>query len=202
LSKEDPGFYGIDVMSYTLFTYDGLSRVTQEAHLSGRYTNTYYRGLEKDVYVAQTSTTGAWTTSTYDVYQRLRRTEDNDHTYTDYTYDTLGNLIQVIAASNISGLTNTTTMTYDSLSKKKTMNDPDMGTWTYLYDKAGNLVCQRDAKLQTIGFFYDAINRMTDKKYYGSGVDCTNYLSATPLTNRTITNTYVCLHGPSILLPV
>jgi YD repeat-containing protein len=87
------------------------------------------------------------TAYTFDVYQRLKKVEDPYGTITEYSYDTLSNLIQVIAAKNATEQ-NTTTMTYDSLSKKRSMTDPDMGYWTYDYDKSGNLISQTDAKSQ------------------------------------------------------
>jgi RHS repeat-associated protein len=45
------------------------------------------------------------------------------------------------------------------------MLDPDMGTWTYEYDLVGNLIKQTDAKGQVLEFTYDALNRLTAKRY-------------------------------------
>jgi RHS repeat-associated protein len=126
-----------------------------------------YRGLKKIV----TNQRGKSTAYTYDVYQRLKKVEEDynlstgqSYSVTEYSYDTLGNLTQVIAAKSATEQ-NTTTMTYDSLSKKKTMNDPDMGYWTHLYDKSGNLELQTDAKGQKIRFRYDGLNRVYEKAY-------------------------------------
>lgn len=76
-----------------------------------------------------------------------------------YEYDVLGNLTEVTDAAN-----NVTTMNYDALGRKVNMTDPDMGYWTYGYDNAGNLISQTDLKGQDIRFFYDAINRLTEKR--------------------------------------
>lgn len=76
-----------------------------------------------------------------------------------YEYDVLGNLTEVTDAAN-----NVTTMNYDALGRKINMTDPDMGYWTYGYDNAGNLISQTDLKGQDIRFFYDAINRLTEKR--------------------------------------
>ena len=102
-------------------------------------------------------------------------------TFTEYSYDTLGNLTQVRAAKGASGndllgAPITTTMTYDSLSKKRTMMDPDMGYWTYDYDKSGNLTYQTDAKGQTITFRIRWAESPSDPEI--------------PIPDRTVTYTY------------
>lgn len=81
------------------------------------------------------------------------------YSVTDYTYDALNNLKQVVDAQS-----NTTTMSYDGLSRKKEMVDPDMGHWYYNYDSANNLTWQQDGKAQQMWFSYDALNRLTEKR--------------------------------------
>ncbi len=126
---------------------------------------------------------GFSTAYTYDIYQRLKKVEEDynlgtgsSYSTTEYNYNTLGALITVIAASNYAEQ-NITTMTYDSLSKKRTMSDPDMGNWDYRYDKAGNLEFQKDAKGKVIGFKYDGINRLTRKEYWNP---CATYPPSAP----------------------
>ena len=109
----------------------------------------------------------------YDAFQRLTKVEelnDSQQVYatTNYSYDVLGNLTQVLDNSS-----NTTTMTYDWLSRKTAMTDPDMGSWSYGYDNNGNLTTQTDAKGQTITMVYDAMNRLTNKNYT-AGLGMTN----------------------------
>lgn len=158
--KSNPYFYGIDTPYYTSFTYDGLSRVIETQTPDGYFISTYYQGLKKVVTDQNNHSTG----NTYDVYQRLMKVEDAYGTITEYSFNTLGNLVQVIAAKGNTEQ-NTTTMTYDSLSKKRTMTDPDMGYWTYDYDKSGNLEYQTDAKSQKIRLIYDGINRVYERWY-------------------------------------
>jgi len=156
---------------YTELTYDGLSRVIDVLTPDNYHIGTIYQGLRKIV----TNQRGYSTAYTYDVYQRLVKVEEPTTpttTFTEYSYDTLGNLTQVRAAKDASGndllgAPIITTMTYDSLSKKRTMTDPDMGYWTYEYDKSGNLVKQTDPKNPTQGiiFNYDCLNRLTEKVY-------------------------------------
>jgi len=152
---------------FTTFTYDGFSRVVDTLTPDNYHLGVIYRGLKKIV----TNQRGKSTAYTYDVYQRLKKVEEDyiistgqSYSMTEYSYNTLGNLTQVIAAKG-EGEQNTTTMTYDSLSKKRTMTDPDMGYWTYEYDKSGNLELQTDAKGQKIRFRYDGLNRVYEKAY-------------------------------------
>ena len=167
-----------DPRYYTTNTYDGLSRVvdveipdTPYQHIS-----TTYQGLKKIV----TNQRGYSRAYTYDLNQRLKKVEEDydpasgsRYSSTEYTYDALGNLTQVVAAKSGTGCPepqgcpekNTTTMTYDSLSKKRSMTDPDMGYWTYDYDKSGNLEYQTDTKGQTIRSRYDGLNRIYEKWY-------------------------------------
>ncbi len=137
-SKTVPYLSGNTAYS-TIYTYDGFSRVTNTniPDVTMTYNvSTSYQGLTK-VVTDQNSHT---TTSTSDVFGRLASVQDANGTITGYTYDTRNNLLQVVAASNLSTYTNTTTMTHDSMGRKLSMIDPDMGAWSYSYDKGGNLI--------------------------------------------------------------
>jgi RHS repeat-associated protein len=168
--KSNPFYWVNGVMDPiydTVFTYDGMSRVTDVQTPDNYHIRTAYQGLKKVV----TDQRNHSTAYTYDVHQRLKKVEDANGTITEYSYDPLGNLLQVVAA--VGQLEqNTTTMTYDSQSKKRSMSDPDMGSghyaWDYRYDKSGNLEFQKDAKDQVIGFKSDGLNRLTRKNYWDS----------------------------------
>jgi len=163
--------YGIDTPVYTQITYDGLSRLTVTTFPDTGQATTSYQGLVKQVQDPRQHTT----IYTYDVYQRLKATQDAYGTITQYGYDTLGNLVQVIAAS---GQTeeNTTTMTYDSLSEKRNMTDPDMGTWSYTYDpdmgRLSTLVTQKldsgtpVATYQNLAYAYDLKGNITTSAFF------------------------------------
>lgn len=121
---------------------------------------------------------------------------------TTYSYDAMDNLTKVVDSQG-----NETTMTYDSLGRKTSMKDPDMGiwvdssaasktledpsrgvwesnssaytTWDYSYDISGNLMQQTDPRGNTICFYYDGMNRMTDKTYNGASTyNCASPTSA------------------------
>jgi YD repeat-containing protein len=175
--KTNPYLEGSYDVYCTYFIYDRLSRVT-EVRLPDtpyRYIKTRYQGLKKIV----TDQNNHSTAYTYDVYQRLVKVEEPTTpttTFTEYSYDTLGNLIQVRAAKDASGndllgAPITTYIAYDSLSKKIWMDDPDMGEWDYEYDKSGNLVYQRDGKDQEITFSYDPLNRVLEKTFVNENIN-------------------------------
>jgi len=156
--KSSPFFEG-DPQYYTTFIYDGFSRPLTVTAPDNSVVSTTYGGLTRTV----TNQRGHSTTSTHDIYQRLRSVQDAKGTITRYTYDVLGNLVEVIAAEGLPEQ-NITTITYGSLSRKRSMSDPDMGRWSYDYDKAGNLTSQTDAKGQTTKFEYDSLGRIKCKK--------------------------------------
>jgi YD repeat-containing protein len=160
---------------YTEFYYDGFSRLTDTVKTDLYQIHTDYEGLRKVVSKQVTAADWQSTAYYYDLNQKLVKVAEGFElpaleTFTEYRYDTLGNLTQVRAAkdasgNNLLGASITTTMTYDSLMKKRSMSDPDMGSWTYQYDKAGNLELQTDNKGQKIRFKYDGLNRAYEKRY-------------------------------------
>jgi RHS repeat-associated protein len=96
---------------------------------------------------------------------------------TDYSYDTLGNLLSV---NQKGGTTDTTkwrtrTFTYDSLSRLLTSNNPEVGAITYKYDSDTNcatpnsfpglLVSKTDARSIRTCSQYDTLNREVVRNY-------------------------------------
>jgi len=101
-----------------------------------------------------------------------------DHNYfvTLYTYDALGNLLNVTQQGDPSVTTasqwRVRNFTYDSLSRLLTANNPESGTISYSYDANGNVLQktspapnQQSTATQVISFCYDALNRVTSKAY-------------------------------------
>src|SRR6202012_3975227 len=91
---------------------------------------------------------------------------------TDYSYDTLGNLI---TATQWGGAANSLgarirSYTYDSASRLITSVNPETGTICYGvwsgsscvngYDSNGNLSAKTDARGTTTSYQYDALNRL------------------------------------------
>ncbi len=92
---------------------------------------------------------------------------------TRYTYDALGNLInvQVDPLADATLPTVETVMEFDWLGRKTSHLDPDIGVptpgsvkkWLYEYDGNSNLTKQTDARGVVIEFSYDELNRETER---------------------------------------
>jgi RHS repeat-associated protein len=83
----------------------------------------------------------------------------NPNQHTDYTYDTLSNLIAVVQGQQMR------TFAYDSLSRLKSANTPEGGLIQYAYDNNGNLTNKIDARQIATNYVYDALNRIKTRSY-------------------------------------
>lgn len=131
-----------------------------------------------------TNTDGTYSTNTYKFWD-VTHTDENRNAITR-SYDAMGRLTKVVEPSG--GLTTTyaydtfdtagtntqkiddgqgaiTLSYYNTLGQRTSLNDPDLGVLSYTYDANGNLLTQKDAKLQTTTFGYDALNRVQTKTY-------------------------------------
>jgi RHS repeat-associated protein len=166
----------------TTYTYDALGRTTQVAEPDGSTVSSSYS--------ANTTTTppGYLTTVTDEVgNQRNSQTDGLGRlTYvweapttsgyeTDYTYDTLSNLLSVKQKGGSANSSNwrTRSFVYDSLSRLTSAANPESGTTSYSYDANGNLAqktspkpSQSNSAVTTkLNFCYDNLNRETSKSY-------------------------------------
>ncbi len=78
---------------------------------------------------------------------------------TNYTYDTLNNLVTVMQGVQ------TRSFVYDSLSRLKSANNPESGIINYVYDNNSNLTSKTDARSITTNYVYDNLNRVTNRNY-------------------------------------
>jgi RHS repeat-associated protein len=182
----------------TTYYYDALGRQIEESEPDGHPLQWCYNGLASSVAVGNCNpqrgsvTTGIWVDSTDENGTDWQHTSDsfgrinvvmepNGLTQsptmeTDYNYDALNNLLSVVQ----NGVSGTDTplaarnFSYDSLSRLISAFNPESGTITYSYDANGNLITKSSpaqngaSGIQTIGYCYDALNRMTYKFYTGS----------------------------------
>lgn len=86
---------------------------------------------------------------------------------TFYSYDALGNLLQVQqhGLDGNSADWRTRSFSYDSLSELLTSTNPETGAVTYTYDNDGNVATKTDARGITITNSYDALNRVSGVTY-------------------------------------
>ena len=82
---------------------------------------------------------------------------------THYTYDVLGNLIQVIQSDGTT--TQQRNFVYSSLSRLIQATNPESGAVNYKYDESGNLVVKTDARGVSTHYAYDVLNRVTRRWY-------------------------------------
>jgi RHS repeat-associated protein len=140
------------------YNYDCLGRLIKTTNPDATFSTVAY----SDGIVTYTDENGHIKKSYLDAYGRVVQVDETNQGQiytTRYTYDTLGNVIEIVDAQG-----NSSKFTYDSLGRKLKAEDPDMGVWNYTYDKAGNLIRQRDARNQMIDFQYDALNRLLLKR--------------------------------------
>ncbi|HEV8589215.1 MAG TPA: discoidin domain-containing protein, partial [Pyrinomonadaceae bacterium] len=86
-------------------------------------------------------------------------TTDNPSQPTNYSYDTLGNLVAVNQGSQ------NRSFAYSSLSRLTSATNPESGTVSYQYDANGNLTQKTDARSIATTFTYDALNRPLTRSY-------------------------------------
>jgi RHS repeat-associated protein len=178
------------------YNYDAVSRITSVVKQDGSTATTSYSGNCTTV----TDEAGKSRRSCSDALGRLTQVFEDPNTLnyeTDYTYDTLGNLLTVNQKGNDPNSANwrARTFTYDSLSRVITASNPETGavcygTWSGSscingYDANSNLSKKTDARGITITYGYDVLDRLISKSYsngdptvsytYDAFVNGTNY---------------------------
>ncbi len=125
----------------------------------------------------------------------LSQLTEGNGTVTDYSYDALQRLTQVVQDPGGSDATtadatsayqygaqdhltqvadpggHVTGYAYDDLGNLLSQQSPDRGTTTFGYDAAGNLKTKTDARGVTVSYSYDALNRLTQMDYPGTAED-------------------------------
>ena len=170
-----------DPVNLTTYTYDALGRTTKVQHPVAdgtSATSTYSSNV-----ATYTDEVGNTWQRTSDALGRLTQVlEPNGSSpsatmATNYTYNALNDLNQVTQYGGPAGTSAGVTRLfgYDSLGRLLQSQNPESGTIQYNYDPNGNLTSKvsplvnatSGTQTQTIGYCYDALNRMT-YKFYGS----------------------------------
>ncbi len=196
-ASSDPT-YGV-----TAQTYDALGRKLVQTNTDKSTVTLSYSG---NVTTTTDENQNSWQ-RTEDALGRLTKVMEPDPVTgvadleTDYTYDVLGNLLTVNQLG-VRGVdtARTRSFTYDSLSRLLCASNPEnstvpcptkatatytAGTTGYSYDADGNLSTKTDARNVTIGYFYDALNRLVSKSYSGSTTAASAVAAQTPQVNFT-----------------
>ncbi len=160
-------YYSGNHIYWAISEYDGLDRVTRMSepgpHGARNEIITQYNGLTTTVISGPEQR--AKTTTTNAIGQKIRIDEETG-TYTEYTYNSDGNLLTTQVASNPDTII---TLSYDEFGRKIGMDDPDMGQWSYSYDAFGQLTSQTDAihgaaaNGPTVTMQYDVLGRLISR---------------------------------------
>jgi RHS repeat-associated protein len=158
---------------YTTTVYDALARPRSVTKQDGSVVTTAYCGSTTLV----TDEVGHWRRSTTDGLGRLTEVDEpnsgsatvtacpngSDAVWkTNYTYDTLNNLLSVTQ-----GGSHQRTFLYDSMSWLRSSTNPETGTIpvTYTYDADGNVNSKSDARSITITYAYEPLHRLVGRTY-------------------------------------
>ena len=148
--------------AYTTYTYDALGRKLFQYHPDGAYLQWACSGTT----TTSTDENGHSTTGTTDALGRLWKVVEPGGLTTIYWYDALNNLIKVNQQGNgSSDVARIRSFSYDGLSRLLTAANPETGSVNYTYDNNGNVLYKTDARLVTITYNYDILNRISSKSY-------------------------------------
>ena len=172
---------GDNSYGYSTLTYDALGRKTTQAQPDGTNQSWTYNG---NTTTFQDEAGSRWSRSTDGLGRLVKVLEPSSSSRspsieTDYGYDALDNLLSVNQKGASGETAHTRAFTYDSLSRLVQAYNPESG-WTCYgtvpsgstpggsnctesYDANGNLIYKTDATGMTIGYGYDALNRMISK---------------------------------------
>jgi RHS repeat-associated protein len=135
------GYFGGDLVSVTDPLGNSSSSILDGA---GRVTTT-------------TDSQGNTTRYQYNNLNLVTQVTDPKGNNTTFSYDPNGNLLSLTDALH---LTTPTTWTYDNMDRALTRTDPLLRQESYSYDLEGNLVSSTDRKSQVTSLTYDPLNRL------------------------------------------
>jgi RHS repeat-associated protein len=137
--------------------HDGYNRLESVHHPDGSARHHDYDG--KGNLTSVTDENDRLTEYRYDELDRLRQVIEypgEGPVITEYTYDGHDNLVKVIDARG-----NTTESLYDDFARLTNTISPDTGKTVYRYDETGNLIEKTDARGTVVSYRYDPLNRLT-----------------------------------------
>ncbi|MBO8131424.1 MAG: hypothetical protein H0Z29_07915 [Candidatus Marinimicrobia bacterium] len=167
----DHDYYSCTPVKYELYTYcnDPLARVYKVTHPDGTYIQ-YEYGKETDngceYFVTTVIDENGKKTKTYvdkfgNTRKEIHALGTSDEITVTYTYDILGNLLEIIDPRGL-----VTSMVYNTMGQLISKTTPDAGTVHYVYDYMGNLVYSQDAEQNLCHSFtvyrYDSFGRLVE----------------------------------------
>ena len=153
----------------TTFEYSGadLVRITDPLN---RVTTRFVDAIGR--LAATTDPLGNVTQYVRDPVDRLLKTIDAQGNTTEFSYDPNGNML-----THKDQRGNVTQYAYNSMNLLITRTDPLLKTESFVYDPAGNLIRSTDRKGQVSGSTYDALSRRSQAGYGATVATPTAYLN-------------------------
>lgn len=156
----------------TLYAYDALGRKLLARHQTDGTSMAWTYSGPSITFADESSR--SWKRTT-DGLGRLTQVIEPGSLETDYTYDALNDLTSVVQHGAGTEVGRMRAFTYDPLSRLVTSANPETGTICYGlllsgscshgYDVNGNLVAKTDAHGTVATYTYDALDRLTSKRY-------------------------------------
>jgi len=199
---------GLSTDGYTTYSYDPIGRLSNKQNPDGSSQAWTFKGSTIDFYDEM----GDHWQHTYDASDRLIKVLEPDGSTdvnasptmeTDYSYDTLGNLVRVDQWGGPHGTSgeHVRQFAYDAVSRLLASNNPESASatqpaaltcsnapsgtlWTgcYVYDPNGNVTKKTDNRGISINYSYDALNRVLSKTYSDSTPSVTFQYDTSPIT--------------------
>ncbi|MBN1621154.1 MAG: VCBS repeat-containing protein [Endomicrobiales bacterium] len=144
---------------YVSYEYDSLGRIAKVINPDGTDSFKDYDGWTETL-IDENGNKNKYVKDAYGQIEKVHEFNGTQEYITQYDYDTMGNLTNILNSKN-----DLTLITYDTLGRKESIVDPQMGYWQYGYDENGNLKNQTDSNGQLITMEYDRLNRITYKNY-------------------------------------
>lgn len=155
---------------YTQYTYDALGRKTAQVDADEVGTQKWAYNGNMVTYKDENGNQWERTFNTLGNLAQVWEPNGASQTptlETDYTYDTLNNLILLKQWGGQKGASGVRqrSFTYNSLSQLVTATNPESEMLNYTYDANGNVATKTDARGVTTSYGYDPLNRITSKTY-------------------------------------
>jgi RHS repeat-associated protein len=164
----------------TSFSYDSADRLTGITYPNGRSVQYMYNSNGQRISMADQSgfavnygydavgrlsrlsdgSGSSIVAYTYDAAGRIDRKTMGNGTYTTYSYNAAGSLLQLANHAANDSVNSSFTYTYDLLGRKTGMTAPD-GIYAYSYDSAGQLIAVTPPVGGVIHYHYDAAGNRT-----------------------------------------
>jgi RHS repeat-associated protein len=154
---------------WNTFSYDAINRVVQTqrpisaANPTLQTTTIAYQGMT----TLTTDPQGRLTTKMTDPNGAMRRSQDANGYYQNFTYDAFGSLKTVVDSG--SNALFSASYAYGMNAFQTQTVDMDLGTWNYTPNALGEVVSYTDANASTFTLTYDALSRPLTRSVSGDG---------------------------------